>query len=77
VKRRLPLGIQDFASIREDGYCYADMTSLLPIHGVYIKGIIPYIVPMNCYKGLNRWLHDFTNINLGEENGNSVICTNL
>jgi hypothetical protein len=27
VKRRLPLGIQDFASIREDGYCYADKTA--------------------------------------------------
>jgi hypothetical protein len=24
MKRRLPLGIQDFVSIREGGYCYAD-----------------------------------------------------
>jgi hypothetical protein len=27
MKRRLPLGIQDFVSIREDGYCYADKTA--------------------------------------------------
>lgn len=27
MKRRLPLGIQDFASIREEGYCYADKTA--------------------------------------------------
>jgi hypothetical protein len=27
VKRRLPLGIQDFVSIREEGFCYADKTA--------------------------------------------------
>jgi hypothetical protein len=26
MKRRLPIGIQDFASIRKDGYCYVDKT---------------------------------------------------
>jgi hypothetical protein len=26
MKRRLPIGIQDFAGIREDGYCYVDKT---------------------------------------------------
>jgi hypothetical protein len=27
MKRRLPLGIQDFVSIREEGFCYADKTA--------------------------------------------------
>jgi hypothetical protein len=27
--RRLPIGIQDFASIREDGFCYVDKTALI------------------------------------------------
>jgi hypothetical protein len=27
MKRRLPLGIQDFVSVREEGFCYADKTS--------------------------------------------------
>jgi hypothetical protein len=27
MKRRLPLGIQDFVSIREEGYCYVDKTA--------------------------------------------------
>ena len=30
MKRRLPIGIQDFTSIREDGFCYVDKTA-----GVY------------------------------------------
>jgi len=25
--RRLPIGIQDFATIREDGFCYVDKTA--------------------------------------------------
>jgi hypothetical protein len=27
MKRRLPIGIQDFVSLREEGYCYADKTA--------------------------------------------------
>jgi len=27
MKRRLPIGIQDFATIREDGFCYVDKTT--------------------------------------------------
>jgi len=27
MKRRLPIGIQDFASIREEGFCYVDKTA--------------------------------------------------
>ena len=29
MKRRLPIGIQDFAKIREDGFCYVDKTDLI------------------------------------------------
>jgi hypothetical protein len=29
MKRRLPIGIQDFISIREDGFCYVDKTALV------------------------------------------------
>ncbi len=27
MKRRLPIGIQDFVSIREEGFCYVDKTA--------------------------------------------------
>jgi hypothetical protein len=27
MKRLLPIGIQDFATIRQDGYCYIDKTA--------------------------------------------------
>jgi hypothetical protein len=29
MKRRLPIGIQDFVKIREEGYCYVDKTALI------------------------------------------------
>jgi hypothetical protein len=29
MKRRLPIGIQDFTKIREDGFCYIDKTALI------------------------------------------------
>ena len=29
MKRKLPIGIQDFVSIREDGFCYVDKTALI------------------------------------------------
>jgi len=29
MKRRLPIGIQDFVSIREDGFCYVDKTAVI------------------------------------------------
>ncbi|MDR2313514.1 MAG: AAA family ATPase [Spirochaetaceae bacterium] len=39
MKRRLPIGIQDFASIREEGFVYVDKTAR--IHDL-VTGSGPY-----------------------------------